>query len=279
MMKKSRFKVRRDEMQTPLRDFVAQRIGLSRRKAKELLDTRGVFVNGKRVWMARHSLAPGDVVEVIGNPAGLRSQLDDMEVLHEDEDYIIVDKPAAMLSNGEDSVEEWLRAERDNELLSAAHRLDRDTTGCLLLARTQAAFDDAVKLFRHRAVRKTYHVIVAGKVAPPVQEISTPLRGRPATTRVRTLDSNGSATHLVVRMATGRTHQIRKHLASVHHPVLGDRHYGTGQRLSPRHMAVGRQMLHAASLEFQHPRTGKRIRVKARLPRDFRRCLKTFKLS
>ncbi|MFC1462541.1 pseudouridine synthase [Verrucomicrobiota bacterium] len=278
-MKKSRFKVRQEELRTSLRDFVAARMGLSKRKAKELLDTRGVFVNGKRVWMARHSLAPGDVVEISGDPVRLRRSADVIEVLHEDPDYIVVDKPAGMLSNGEDSVEEFLRSERGEELLSAAHRLDLDTTGCLLLARSSSALEEAVKLFRKRCVQKTYHAIAAGRVAPPVREISTPLRGHPATTRLRTLDANSSATHLTVRIKTGRTHQIRKHLASIHNPVLGDRHYGTGERLSPKHMAVGRQMLHASSLEFEHPRTGKKIRAKARLPRDFRRCLKAFRLS
>jgi 23S rRNA pseudouridine1911/1915/1917 synthase len=229
--------------------------------------------------MARHALKPGDTVEVTGGAGSRRRSGDKIDVLHEDPDFLVVDKPAGMLSNGPNSVEERVRNERGEGSLAVAHRLDRDTTGCLLVARNPAAFEDAVRLFRERRVRKTYHAIAAGRVVPPVREISEPVRGRPATTRVRTLDANSSATHLTVRMRTGRTHQIRKHLASIRNPVIGDRHYGTGGRMSPKQMAVGRQMLHASALEFEHPRTGKRIRVKAPLSRDFRRCLKAFRLT
>ena len=275
-MKNSRFKVQQDEARSTLRDFVATRLGLSRKKAKLLLDSRSVFVNGKRVWMARHPLKCADVVEVVSTPSRCGGET---KVLYEDDDYLVVDKPAAVLSNGPGSIEERLRAERAEESLSAAHRLDRDTTGCLLFARHKTALEDAVRLFRERRVRKVYHAIAAGRVSPPEQEISAAVKGQRAVTRVRTLDANSAATHLTAKIETGRTHQIRKHLASIHNPVLGDRHYGTGQRLSPRHMAVGRQMLHASSLEFEHPRTGGRIRVRAQLPRDFRRCLKAFGLS
>ena len=278
-MKRPRFKVRQREAGIALRDFIAARMELSRKKAKELLDARGVFVNGKRVWMARHALKPGDTVDVTGGAGPRRRSGDRMGVLHEDPDFLVVDKPAGILSNGPGSVEERLRDERGEQSLAVAHRLDRDTTGCLLVAKNPAALEDAVRLFRERRVRKTYHAIAAGRVVPPVQEISEPVRGRSATTRVRTLDANGSATHLTVKIQSGRTHQIRKHLASIHNPVIGDRHYGTGGRLSPRQMAVGRQMLHASALEFEHPRTGKRIRVKAPLPRDFRRCLREFRLT
>jgi 23S rRNA-/tRNA-specific pseudouridylate synthase len=184
-----------------------------------------------------------------------------------------------MLSNGLNSVESKLREHLRLPALVAAHRLDRDTSGCLLMAKTAQAFDNVLPLFRRHDVKKTYHVIAAGRVEESEQVITVPIDGEMAITRVRTLDVNRDASHLLVTIDTGRTHQIRKHLDHIRHPVIGDRHYGTRLAASDKSLRVGRQMLHASTIEFVHPETHRRVFAKAPLPRDFRNGLRTFNLT
>jgi 23S rRNA pseudouridine1911/1915/1917 synthase len=266
------FSVRGDQAGKPLQDFLAARMNLSRGKAKTLIDSRQVLVNGRRVWMARHILRQGDRVEAPPAPGPAPSPA--TEILFEDADYVVANKPANRLSNGPDSVEADLRKALGNCALTAVHRLDRDTSGCLLLARRQEAFDRAVEEFRCHRVLKVYHAIAAGKVPGPEQVIGRPVDGEPAVTQIRVIDSRAAASHLKLKIETGRTHQIRKHLQGIGHPVLGDRVYGQGRAIGPEERQAERQMLHAAVLQFTSPFTGKVVRVTADLPRDFASCLR-----
>jgi len=270
--------VRRGEDGMRLLDFLAARLQTSRKKAKRLLDERCVFVNGRRTWMARHVVRAGHGVTVAtgDRPAAPGA---DIPVVYEDEDYWIVNKPAGLLSTGDGSLEEQLRAEHGNAGVSVVHRLDRDTTGCLLVARSEAARRRAVELFRRREVSKTYHAIVAGRLRSDASALQRPLDGRRAVTLYRILDAGEEATHVQIKLVTGRTHQIRRHFHAVHHPVLGDRQYGTRVRLSRKGIRIGRQMLHASDMALHHPGGGAAIRARAPLPRDFRQCLRTFGLS
>jgi len=261
-----------------LLDFLQAKLGSSRRKAKELIDSRGVFVNRKRVWMARHVLKPTDTVEC-ADPAGTTRPPFKAEVLFEDKSCVVIAKPAGILSNGPDSVESLLREMDGRSSVSAVHRLDRDTSGCLLFAKDRNAFEAAVESFSAGRVLKIYHAIVSGNFPFPARTVNEPVDGLRAETRFRRLDANDEASHLQARIETGRTHQIRKHLAFLRFPVLGDRQYGTGARVSGKMMRTGRQMLHASVLEFDSPATGERVRVKAPLPGDFRRCLAMFNLT
>ena len=270
--------VRPVEAGMPLIDFLAVRLAISKRQAKDLLNSRSVFVNRRRVWMGKHELRPNDNVEV-QEPEGTPVVPDRLETLFEDDDYVIVDKRPGMLSNGLNSVESSLRAHLHLPALAAAHRLDRDTSGCLLLAKSAKAFDDVLPLFRRHDVKKTYHVIAVRRVDPPEQTISVPVDGERAVTHLRTLDANREASHLQVTIDTGRTHQIRQHLDHIRHPVVGDRHYGTRLAASDKSLQVGRQMLHASSIEFAHPLTHRRVFAKAPLPRDFRNALRAFNLT
>ena len=136
-----------------LQDFLAGRLDLSRNKAKQIIDGRTVFVNAKRVWMARHCLRSNDKVEFpdqtaesVNTPAAAAKA----SILFEDDDYLVVDKPAGMLSNGQNSFEEKLRKQLNLPALRAVHRLDKDTSGCFLLAKSQAAFEKIVPLFQQR---------------------------------------------------------------------------------------------------------------------------------
>ena len=145
-MKTLSYKVDRRNDGTRLLSFLADSMGTSRKQAKQLLDSRAVLVNGRRVWMARHPLRTGHEVTVTPEspapPAGGRAT-----VLFESENYLVVDKPAGHLSDGDDSIESRLRELRTEPALRAAHRLDRDTTGCLIMARSEQAFDAIVGEF------------------------------------------------------------------------------------------------------------------------------------
>lgn len=270
-----------------LLNFLAIKLDASKKKAKDLLNARNVFVNRQRIWMARHSLRRGDKVGILQptvtsgaiDRLAVKARHERLTILFEDDDYLIVDKKAGILSNGKNSVEVCLQAQLKLPSLKVAHRLDKDTSGCLLLTKNIMAFDRILPIFRFRRVKKSYHAIVAGRLSPPVQTITTPLEGQRAITRIRTLDSNRDASHLMIKIETGRTHQIRKHLASIHHPVLGDRYYGTGISATDKTLNIPRQMLHGLSLEFDSPLTKQKVQALAPLPNDFHNCLKLFNLT
>jgi 23S rRNA pseudouridine1911/1915/1917 synthase len=199
-------------------------------------------------------------------------------VLHEDPDFMVFNKPVGVLVVGPDSLEERLRRERGEPALAAAHRLDKDTTGCVLFARNPAAWDTAAALFRERKVLKLYHAIAQGDLRGAPATVNQPIDGQEAVTHFRVLDANRLASHLQVKLETGRTHQVRRHLEALGHPLAGDRAYGTNEQVRREFQAVPRQMLHAARLEFVVPGTGCRVRVEAALPPDFRACLKRLRL-
>ena len=285
----------------PLQDFLAERCGLSRRAAKAIIDGRSVWVNRKCIWIARHMLHTGDTVEVPRavvsaarrQPGSDRSDSGrkpestpsrstparHVRVLLETPDYVVADKPAGFLSCGDPkSVEMILRLQLHIPTLEAVHRLDRDTTGCLLLAKTHSAFTAAVEVFKTHSVKKTYHAIVAGRVPHPHETINAPIEGKPAISHVTRESASQDASFLKVRIETGRTNQIRRHLSSIRFPIVGDRMFGLKTARDPRLMMVPRQMLHSSGLELPDPmRKGKEgIRVHSPLPADFRQCLKTF---
>ncbi|OGV42897.1 MAG: hypothetical protein A2X48_10915 [Lentisphaerae bacterium GWF2_49_21] len=255
-----------------LLDFLAAQLNLSRRKAKEIIDSRNVLVNRRRVWMAKHALEKNDIVEILNFKADTPVP-SDIRILYQDDEFLVADKPAGMLSNDEDSVESKLQQKLNNPELQAVHRLDRDTSGCLLLAKTQAAFRDMIELFKKKSVKKTYHVIAAGHIEKDEQTITFKIDDEHAVTKLRRLDGNNKATHLIAMIETGRTHQIRKHLDMINHPVLGDRQYGMRFGVANFADEIPRQMLHSYSIEFRSPSSAKHIVIKAPLPDDFRGCL------
>jgi 23S rRNA pseudouridine1911/1915/1917 synthase len=258
--------VKPSDDQMPLLDFLASRLNLSRKKSKALLDQRAVFVNHRRIWMARHILSTGDQVEV---QLAERPALQRIRILYRDSDLLVADKPAGILSEGPDSLEAQLREELKRPELVAIHRIDRDTSGCLLLALSAAFKDRMVKLFDGHGVTKVYDAIVAGPVSSSTREIRLPLEGRTAVTHIQLIKANRTASHVRLKIDTGRTHQIRRHMAACGHSVLGDRQYATMAHDLPVLRRIPRQMLHATSITFNHPTTGAEIRVKAALPSDF----------
>ena len=277
-----------------LQDFLAARFALSRRTAKAVVDGRSVWVNRQCVWIARFGLRTGDVVEVpqkvvdgakrqgsvpsaAGAPADSAGRRH-VRVLWQDDAYLVCDKPAGLLSCGDPkSVESLLRVQEGLPNLEAVHRLDRDTTGCLMFAKNHAAREAAVAVFKAHRVVKVYAALVAGRFRFAHQTVDAPLDGQAALSRITREAAGPDASFLRVRIETGRTNQIRRHLASVRHPIVGDRVFGLKNARDPRLMQVARCMLHAATLEMPHPRDPKdAIRVHSPLPADFRAALRLF---
>ena len=282
-MNATQLKVRLSDHGANLLAFLAAHLQLSNHKAKALLDARRVVVNGQRSWMARHRLEPGDCVEIQeADPSSGFTHVPVISretVLYESSDYLIANKLPGILANGPQSLEFGLRRLLGNPALTAVHRLDRDTSGCLLFAQQAQAEARIRPLFVQHRLRKMYHAIVSGFVPGPEQEITHAIDHRSARTLVRTLDANKRASHLWIELETGRTHQIRRHLVAIGHPLLGDQQYATRREVSPQERTIRRQMLHAYELAFRHPVTGKPVHAKAPLPDDFAACLRQFGLT
>ncbi len=274
-MKQSTFQVRTKKSERiMLIDFLAQKLGLSKKKTKSLIDSRCVFVNSKRTWMARHMLQSSDIVEVHA-PAKIAPERGTFKLLYKDAHYLVVDKPAGLLTNGSpDSLEGLLKKDSKAEFPKAVHRLDTGTSGCVLLARDALAAENILPFFREHKVRKVYRAIVLGQVRQQSNRIETPIKGKTAKTEFQILKSTRLATLMKVRIATGRTHQIRIHMSSIGHPVAGDRTYAPSKLPDDVLRHIPRQMLHAETLTFPSPFTGKEIACKAALPKDFKTCQK-----
>ncbi len=283
--------VNRPDAGKTLQDFLAARLGLSRRAAKAVIDGRSVWVNRRCTWIAHHLLKTGDSIEIPkAVAAAARRQAGStktvlvpeerkhVRVLVQTNDYVVADKPAGILSNEDPkSVEAILRVQLDEPTLQAVHRLDRDTTGCLLFAKTYAAYLAAVEVFKTRRVQKSYCAIVAGRFPFAHQKIDVPLDDQPAVSHVAREAVGPDASFLRVRIETGRTNQIRRHLSGIRFPIVGDRTFGLKSARDPRLMTVPRQMLHAASLSLPNPmEKGSELKAHAPLPADFRAALRLF---
>src|SRR5215472_11152276 len=283
----------------------------SRSQVARMIKAGLVTVNGLAT-RASSGVRLGDRIEIAppAAPLAARSRADApaIEVLAEDPEFIVVNKAAGMTVHPApghpdatlvDALlarfpELALMAEPDRVLRPGiVHRLDRETSGVLVVARTPFARTALARQFKDRAVRKTYLAIVRGMVAREQTTLTRAIGRHPterkrmsivsrtprdAVSHITTLarftgsarDDRG-ATLVRVRPETGRTHQIRVHLASLGHPCLGDRLYGRGtDSVAPR---FGRQALHALALSIAHPRSGKRLDFVAPLPEDFKQFL------
>ncbi len=214
---------------------------ISRRKARELIAQKRVLVNERRVAVASREVADADRIAIVDEGAAI-------PILASSDDWIAINKPAGIPTQPPRdrkvrSAEELLRVEHGEIYL--VHRLDTPTSGVVLFARTRAAAARFSELFASGAMRKVY-LAVADGVIDEQQRIESPIEGREAATIIRPLRRAGDRTVVEAEILTGRTHQIRIHLASIGHPVAGDRRYG-GSRAS-------RLMLHAWKLE--HPSIG-----------------------
>lgn len=256
-----------------LSDFLSKKLKLSKTKVKKLLDKRQVFVNNKRIWIAGYQLKLGDKVEVSGDvknkeESSVFPSLLRLEILYEDEQYLIFNKPAGINANGKNSFEELVRKKFGKNELIAVHRLDKDTSGCLIFARNNEIFQKTKDIFRRKEINKKYLAWVKGKVIKKDFIIKKSIEGKEAITSVKTLKSDNKASLLELEIPTGRKHQIRIHLADIGHPVIGDKEYFKGN-ISDNFKFFPSQLLHAKEVELVNPFTNKKIKALAKEPREF----------
>lgn len=275
-MKQLTFTVKFKQEGLRLFETLAQELDISKKQAQALIDAKQVLVNGKRIWIRKHAVKEGDRVELLAVEK-LPDAPKRIPILWQDSDYLIVNKPPYQLTNAsDDSVEARLRKQEQNKNICAVHRLDRETSGCVIFAKSAEAKQAMIPMFKGRDIVKIYRAVTVGKFPRTWNEIRTDIDGYMSTTLVKTLDSNKHASYLELRIETGRTHQIRRHLADKRYPVLGDKKYGgSGSALS---VAQPRQMLHAYRLVFPHPKTKEMVRVTAPLHGDLKKCLAQLKL-
>ena len=278
--------VKRAEAGLKLQDYLAKIFNLSKREAKALLDGHRIWVNRKLIWMAHHTVQQGDIVDV--RLTGVKTKSGAAEAVKNEEpkkirilvdcgEYMVVDKPSGILCIGNKSIESMLREQLQNEEIQVVHRLDRDTSGCLLVAKNEFAFNAAVSSFKTRKVIKIYQAVVAGYYERGSSTVRNELDGERAVTHIQKLISTKDASFLKIRIETGRTRQIRRHLSQLHFPVLGDAEYGLKRVSDSRMLSLPRQMLHASSIELANPLDPKStIKAHSPLPADLRRCLRLF---
>jgi 23S rRNA pseudouridine1911/1915/1917 synthase len=270
----------------------------SRAAAQRLIDAGAVTVDG-RPRPKRHRLAPGErlVVELpdadsdaVGDPQDAANPATGPHaVVFEDEALVVVDKPAGMVVHPGHGHERGTLAQALADRAAGGppgrrgivHRLDRDTSGLLVVAKSEDVHAALTEALRRRELRREYLALVEGTPAARTATIDAPVgRDRADRTRVSTAsDRQRSArTHfevrealarsalLALRLETGRTHQIRTHLAAIGHPVCGDPRYGG--RASGARLGLARQFLHSARLAFRHPVTGEEVASESPLPAD-----------
>ena len=270
---------------------------LSRSRIQQLIRSGSVRLNGA-ITRPHQLVRTGDQIELTSPPPEkieTRPEAIPLEILFEDDDLIVINKPAGMTVHPGAGHHEHtlvnallhhcstLSGIGGKERPGIVHRLDKETSGCLVAAKNDIAHRELSKQFATRTVEKIYLALVAGKLRKqtgvieekigrhPVQRkrmsVSSP-RGREARTEYRVLRLNEQASLIECRLHSGRTHQIRVHLHHLGHPVLGDKIYGL--RFAKN---FPRQMLHAWKLGFRHTRTGERKNFEAPLPDDFEQAI------
>jgi len=291
--------VPKNEAHVRLDRFLADNLpGYSRSRLQQLIRTGFVTLNG-RATRARHLVHTGDKIELTDPPLEkIEAQPEPipLEILFEDKDIIVINKSAGLvvhpgaghrqhtLVNALLSHCTALSGIGGKERPGIIHRLDKETSGCLVVAKNDEAHRELSRQFAERMVEKIYLALVAGKLPKPAGTIEekigrhpihrqrmgvTSSRGRPAKTEYRAVQSGGQASLVECRLHSGRTHQIRVHLHHLGHPVLGDKVYAARSAKN-----FPRQMLHAWKLGFRHPKTGGWKSFEAPLPHDFATAIK-----
>lgn len=309
------FSVTDDEAGERLDSFLAARVqDWSRARLQRLIEDADVLVNGRSAKSSYKTRAHDEIeIELTSLPSATFAPEDiPVEIIHEDEDLIVVNKPAGMVvhpaaGNSSGTLANAL-AFHFRQLSTAAgvvrpgivHRLDKGTSGLLVVAKTEVAHEDLADQFRAREVFKSYVALAHGQVERRRGQIEQPIArdprnrtrmavvagGRPALSLYQVREAFARFTRLDVELKTGRTHQIRVHLASIKHPVVGDEVYGGGRdktvsdvRVRGAIARLQRQFLHAYELGFRHPRTGQDVRFTAPLPAELEQLLALIRLQ
>ena len=272
-----------------LEEYLKRELKLSARSRQRLFHGHGILVNGKSAYSKRILKADDRVsVRQQGDSTyGLNPESGHVEVLYEDSAIIILSKPAGMMvhpagQTASGTLANYLAGYFSQKgqiiRIRPLHRLDRDTSGCVLFAKSAAVQQALEKQLENGKMHRVYQALVEGRLEESCGTLDYPIgrvrqrpnrrqvmeNGQRAVTHYSVMEQRGEYSLLEVRLETGRTHQVRVHFSYIGHPVLGDRMYG---RRSP---LINRQALHASRLELIHPETGKTIQVEAPLPEDMK---------
>ena len=299
--------------------FLAQQLGeVSRSRVQLLLQQGSVLVDGKLAKSSR-KVRGGESISILGDPQPpplhAMAEAIPIEIVYEDQDLAVVNKPAGMMVHAGSGATEDARNRGTlvnallhhlRELSSSSgplrpgivHRLDKQTSGLIVVAKNDLAHARLASMFSRRQVRKLYLTLVQGELAQEKGTVNASIsRDVVRRTRMTTRREGGRSaishwevlrriqgpygrfTLASVRIETGRTHQIRVHMASLGHPVVGDMLYGASSEIVPlpegtkrglQRLTLGRNFLHAAELEFAHPVTGERLSLVSNLPVDLK---------
>lgn len=282
-----------DEQQgLSVEDYLKQLLSYSGRKIQKLTRQKGILLNKKAVFLKK-KVKSGDVLAVIkleDLSYGVEPEPGPVEILYEDDYLIVLNKPAGLLVHPTGRTTQgtlgnylagYYRQQGSLHTIRPIHRLDRETSGCILFAkdsRTQTLLEASLQSGK---LKRTYRAVVLGTVNPPAGTIDAPIgphpakanrravtpQGERAITHYQTIQNLPGAALLELTLETGRTHQIRVHLTHIGHPIVGDRMYGKSSAL------ISGQALHACSLHLPHPREEGELRIEAPFPEAFLRVL------
>ena len=275
---------------------------LSRSMIQKLLEEDKINVNGK-IEKPSYKVQEGDIIEVtIEEPKEVKIEAQDipLDIIYEDNDILVVNKQKGLVvhpanGNPDGTLVNAIMAHCKDSLSGIGgelrpgivHRLDKDTSGLLIIAKNDKAHIQVSEQIKNREVKKTYIALVRGTIAEDEATINMPIgrstkdrkkmavtkNGKEAVTHFKVLNryatNKGSYTLLEIKIDTGRTHQIRVHMAEIGHPVIGDSVYSNGKN----EFGVEGQCLHAKRLEFVHPITGKEMKLEAPLPKYFQNII------
>ncbi|HXX59235.1 MAG TPA: RluA family pseudouridine synthase [Dehalococcoidales bacterium] len=296
MQESKRLHIVADTAGARLDKFISERFpDVSRSQAQHFIDDGNVRVNGKPE-KASYRIIAGDAVEIeiaAARPGHLVPEEIPVPVIYEDDDVLVVDKPAGLTVHPAPGhktgtlvnavMSHLIELEDEDDRPGIVHRLDKDTSGVMVIAKNTVALAKLSEQFKSHTITKVYIALVQGHLTPEQGIIEAHIgrdtgdrkkmaiadenRGREARTRYRVLKYIGNYSLLEVKPETGRTHQIRVHLAAIGHPVVGDATYGI------KNQVLARQFLHAQRLGFYHPATGEYKEFTLELPPDLKETL------
>lgn len=272
-------------------------LGLSRSRAADLVEQGRVEVDGRPATKSDRLVAGAELTVDLAEEAPEADipaiPVPGMRILFDDDDVVVVDKPVGVAAHpspgwtgptvigGLAAAGYRISTSGAAERQGIVHRLDVGTSGVMAVAKSERAYTSLKRQFRDRTVDKVYHAVVQGHCDPLSGTIDAPVGrhpqhdykwavvtdGKPSVTHYDTLEAFPHASLLEIHLETGRTHQIRVHMAALRHPCAGDLTYGADPELAKR-LGLTRQWLHAAELSFDHPSTGERVTVSSEYPDD-----------
>jgi 23S rRNA pseudouridine1911/1915/1917 synthase len=282
---------------------LARMFGFSRTAAAELIAAGDVLVDGKPGTKSDRVMAGAELAVTLPPPPGgaqdiVAEPVPGMAIVYEDDDIVVVDKPRGVAAHPTPgwtgpTVIGGLLATGHRVATSGAaerqgivHRLDANTSGVMVVAKSEPAYSALKQAFRDRTVSKTYHALIQGHPDPLRGTVDAPIArhpsgngrfavvadGRPSVTHYDTIEAFRAASLLSIGLETGRTHQIRVHMTALRHPCCGDLLYGADPVLAA-HLGLTRQWLHAVRLSFEHPATSREVTFESRYPDDLAHAL------